>query len=128
MGGCRGTPRRFNLDPGGQVSRHGLRLWHPVVFACCGVVNMYVTAQNPDHPQTVNLWLSHADIEDGCGGWSSNASYLASGYGLRVMVEGLDWQNLCRLHGLYGAIGKTKEEARRRYARTGYPVPIKKSA
>jgi hypothetical protein len=33
------------------------------------------------------------------------------------MVEGLDWQTLCRNHGLYGAIEKVVEEARRRYAR-----------
>jgi SH3-like domain-containing protein len=89
---------------------------------------MYVTAQNPAEPRVVNLWLSHADINDRCGGWSSNASYLGHGYGLRVMVEGLDWQTLCRNHGLYGAIEKVVAEARRRYARTGYGVPIKKSA
>ena len=80
---------------------------------------MYLTAQNPTEPRVVNLWLSHADIGNRCAVWSSNASYLGYGYGLRVMVEGLDWQTLCRNHGLYGAIEKVVAEAKRRYARTG---------
>jgi hypothetical protein len=33
------------------------------------------------------------------------------------MLEGLDWQTLCRKHGLYGAIENVVAEAKRRYAR-----------
>jgi hypothetical protein len=91
-----------------------------MVPARWGTVIMHLTARNPQQPQTINLWLSHADLTDRCSGWSSNASYLGDGYGLAVMVEGLDWKRLCRDHGLYGAILKVKEQARKRYASTGY--------
>lgn len=80
----------------------------------------YTTPPKPNEPGTIRQWLSHADLDDRCGAWASNFSTLSHAYGLRVIVEGLDWSQACRDHGFYGAIMKAKAAAQTRYAQRQY--------
>jgi hypothetical protein len=57
--------------------------------------------------------LTQADYESRWNSWASAASeYCQRGY--PVHYEGVDWQQACQDHGLYGAIDKVKAAYRLR--------------
>tara|TARA_S200002703_G_scaffold55718_1_gene48296 strand:+ start:224 stop:454 length:231 start_codon:yes stop_codon:yes gene_type:complete len=61
------------------------------------------------------FYLTQFDYESRYNSWASAATnYCGQGY--PVHYEGIDWQQACRDHGLYGAIAKVKTAYRlRRY-------------
>jgi len=84
----------------------------------------YLTAKDPTQPKIVHQWLGADDVNCRAAGWASNFSYLSDGYGLTVKVEGMDWGELCKSHGFYGAIEKVKSAARSRINSQGLPVTV----
>jgi len=84
----------------------------------------YLTAKDPTQPQIVNQWLGANDVNCRSAAWASDFSYLSDGYGLTVKVEGMDWRELCKNHGFYGAIEKVKSAAMSRIKSQGWPVTV----